>query len=101
MLDRYWSDDPRPDYDGDIGEGIQVRHTHRANGRLILHPEDRDDHVFYLARGTAPAFEIVGFISGERGKSQEFWADPGTGRPAYFIPDEHLIPPTKGITDGR
>lgn len=91
-LDTYWADSWQPDYDGDVGHGTQVRWTPRADGRLILHKSDPGEHLFYLVRGAIPTFDVVGFISGESGKIEKYWTDPGTGRPAYFIPDTDLIP---------
>jgi len=84
-LGRYWADFTAPDHDGDIGAGVQVRQTARRDGRLIIHPEDEDDHRFYLVCGEAPAFEIVGWILGRDAKRPEWWTDPGTGRPAFFV----------------
>lgn len=93
VLDRYWFDDSAPDYEGDIGTGIQVRHTSRNDGRLIVHKEDPDQQVFYLVRGSLPKFDVVGHILGADAKQDEFWTDPGTGRPAFFVPAHALTPP--------
>ena len=95
VLDRYWFDDHAPDYEGDVGTGIQVRHTTRADGRLILHREDDSAQDFWLVRGQMPTFEVVGWISGGDGKQERFWTDPGTGRPAYFIPTDALRSPAE------
>lgn len=93
VCDRYWFDDHAPDYDGDVGDGLQVRHTTRRDGRLILHPSDRDDHEFWLVRGQLPAFDVVGSILGRDGKRPAHWTDPGTGRPAFFVPEAALAAP--------
>lgn len=92
LLGRYWSDDQAPDYAGDVGEGVQVRHTTHPAGRLILHREDDPRQTFYLVRGQLPAFEVVGSILGADGQREDFWGDPGTGRPAYFVPARALRP---------
>lgn len=76
---------------GDVGR-VQVRSTMRANGCLILHPEDNDEHVFYLVTGIAPTFRIVGSILAARGKVDRFWRTD-TGRPAFFVPQSELSPP--------
>lgn len=86
----YYADSGKLDYSGDIDVGVQVRHTARPDGRLIAHREDDDSHLFILVRGTAPTFEIVGQILGAAAKRVEWWTDPGTGRPAFFVPDHAL-----------
>ena len=92
-LDRFWTPlAERPsELPGDIGNGIQVRYTKHERGRLILHERDRDEHWFVLVRGTFPEFSIVGGIQGRGGKRREWWTDPGTGRPAFFVPDDALV----------
>lgn len=86
----YWADFSAPDHAGDVGAGVQIRHTVRRDGRLIVHPEDADDHRFVLVRGPAPRLEIAGWILGRDAKRREWWADPSTGRPAFFVPDRAL-----------
>lgn len=89
VLGRYWVDTANTDFDGDVGPGVQVRWTARANGRLLLHPDDGDTHVFVLVCGTMPAFTIPGWIRGRDGKRPEWWRQD-TGRPAFFVPREAL-----------
>ena len=78
------------DLPGDCGN-VQVRHTMREDGRLILHEHDPDGARFVLVVGAYPNQRIVGWIYARDGKSQSFWWD-GTGRPAYFVPKEYLRP---------
>lgn len=92
-IDRYWFDDSAPDYDGDVGSGVQVRHTTRNDGRLIVHKEDSDEQFFWLVRGQLPVFDVAGFLLGAHAKQDDWWCDPGTGRPAFFVPASALIPP--------
>jgi hypothetical protein len=77
----------------DIGEGFQVRtrclRTRQSNN-LILHPADKDSAVFILVLGTAPTYDVAGWIRGAEGKRQEFWSDPAGGRPAFFVPPNRL-----------
>lgn len=76
----------------DVGN-VQVRHTTRPNGRLILHSRDLDDDVFVAVTGWAPVYAIHGWLRGHEGKQQQYWDDPtGTGRPAYFVPQDRLHP---------
>ena len=75
--------------DTDVGN-IQVRTTAHPNGRLILHPKDDPKDFYVLVIGENGGYRIVGGIYGELGKRDEYWTDPGTGRPAYFVPRERL-----------
>lgn len=73
----------------DVGEDIHVRSTTHQSGRLILH--DRDKHGWYcLVLDSLPAYVIAGWIHSDVGIDKRFWTDPGTGRPAYFIPQSAL-----------
>lgn len=74
----------------DVGDLVQVRWSSRPNARLILHNEDTDLQPFVLVTGTVPNFAVVGWILGSEGKQEKYWSDPGTGRPAYFVPQDEL-----------
>lgn len=74
----------------DVGE-VDVRTTSRDNGRLILHPSDPDDRVFYLLTGVNGRYQVRGWIAGKDGKREEFWKDPAGGRPAFFVPQSALV----------
>jgi hypothetical protein len=96
-LDRYWiAVVPDPSLlPGDVGERTQVRCTARANGCLIVHEDDPDDHGFILVVGAMPRFKIVGWLFGREAKHPTFWRED-TGRPAYFVPQTALKPmPTR------
>jgi hypothetical protein len=54
-----------------------------------LHDRDNDEAVFVLVVGSYPSMKIVGWIYGEEGQKKEYWWE-GTGRPAYFVPQENL-----------
>ena len=75
---------------GDVGE-FQVRHTHRENGCLIVHPADKDDAPFILVTGLLPNYVVHGSILGADAKNLEWWRE-GDGRPAYFVPQSALTP---------
>jgi len=73
----------------DVGEDIHVRSTTLSNGRLILH--ERDKRGWYcLVIDSLPEYKIVGWIHTDDGINKSFWSDPGTGRPAYFVPQYNL-----------
>ena len=89
-LGHYWSGSIGNFYAADVGK-LQVRTTQYANGHLIVHSEDSDDHVFILVTGKAPAFSIHGWIAGAEAKSDKWWTER-TGRPAFFVPGIELAP---------
>ena len=75
----------------DVGT-LQVRHTVRLDGCLILRPHDPGDGIYVLVTGQAPMFTIVGCLRGEDGRRDEWVRDPGSVRPAHFVPQSELRP---------
>lgn len=75
---------------GDIGQW-QVRSTWREKGRLIVHDEDNDAAVFVLVVGSAPHYNIAGWMRAADAKNKD-WLDSGDGRTAYFVPQSALHP---------
>lgn len=90
-LGRYWGGVTDQTGPGDLGDGLEVRHTRRNDGRLIVHDTDPDTAAIYLATGCEPVFNIRGWILAGDAKRPHYWTDPGTGRPAYFVPQADLI----------
>lgn len=80
---------------------LQVRSSSRANARLIVHPADADDRVFVLVIGSAPWYRLTGWILARDAKAEKFWTDPGTKRPAYFVPQASLRPMSEVKTGQR
>jgi hypothetical protein len=72
----------------DVGN-LQVRHTLRTEGRLIVHATEPDDDVFVLVRGCMPRYLVVGWIKGSDAKHADFWFE-GDGRAAFFVWDSRL-----------
>jgi hypothetical protein len=91
MLGQWWSGNMDKLGLADVGK-LQVRTTPRDDGRLIVHPEDDDDHVFVLVTGVAPRLDVRGWIVCADAKLDEYWTDPKTGRPAFFVPQSVLRP---------
>lgn len=91
--DKYWSGSVNAFKDPDVG-AIQIRHTFRRNGRLIIREADRADHFHVLVVGRSPTFHVLGGMYAEHARQQEAWlADPGgRGQPACFVPQSHLRP---------
>lgn len=89
-MGRYHGWQEETDEDGDVGP-IQVRHTLRTGGCLIVHPDDRDEAPFVLVVGAMPFQQIIGGIYGHRAKQEQFWkAD--VRNPAFFVPQSALTP---------
>jgi len=88
-LDHFWS----KGLPGDTDVGPHdVRQTHHANGKLIVHPSDDDNRRFYLVTGLLGKYNIHGYMYGRQAKQQKYWCDPqGTNRFAYFVPQSDLI----------
>jgi len=91
-LDRYWSGALGDLRAADIGDRVEVRTTPYGNGKLILHKTDPDDHWFFLVTGRDGVYIVRGFLQAAAGKKDKYWLDPGTGRPAYFVPQADLRP---------
>ena len=73
----------------DVGH-YQVRSSQNDNARLILHEDDKDDEIFFLVTGVFTDFQVHGWCYARDGKKPEYWQDPGTSRPAYFVPKAML-----------
>lgn len=87
-LGRYWSG--KGDWlEADIGTDIECRHSQDGQC-LILHDSDFDDRTAWFLTGFNGVYLIHGWIKVEDGKKREFFRDPGTGRPAYFVPRQEL-----------
>lgn len=54
------------------GLDIEVRWTHWATGQLIIYPDDRDSDVAILVTGTAPTYNLIGWIPVIEAKTPEF-----------------------------
>lgn len=77
--------------EGDIAPMHQVRHTEYPSGRLLLHPEDADAHVFYLVVGaTFDELVVVGRLRAVLGKRREYWTELEPGRPCFAVPQRVL-----------
>lgn len=90
-----WEDSHVPDKAGDIGEGMQVRHTVYESGHLIVHrkEDDNPEHVFFLVIGRFPRYRLAGWLFGWEAQSHEEWFRdlPGVrGRRAFNCPQSAL-----------
>jgi hypothetical protein len=104
-LDHFWCGAIGNYKAADVGASYQVRATEWANGRLILHPEDKDDQPYILARVIDNKVTLPGWVYGHEGKQQHFWSAPKQypDRLAFFVPNEGLhgmdeLPDRFGVT---
>lgn len=89
-LGKYWGGKINTFKGSDIGEKIQVRWTNKKDGRLIIRPNDDEDHWFYLVTGFMPSYNIVGYIKARYAKKPE-WLEVYNQRPeAWFVPQDSL-----------
>ncbi len=88
VLDVYWP--PGEIFGPDAGHNLEARTTRHEDGRLIIHRNDKDDHCFFLVVGCMGRYRVVGWMMGGDAKQDKYWSDPGTGRPAYFVPQHEL-----------
>lgn len=76
----------------DVGAQTEVRTTRYDNGHLLVHKDDKDENVFYLAIIDEPLVTIVGYLTGRAAKREEWWKDhAGNDRPAYWVPQEAIV----------
>jgi hypothetical protein len=69
----------------DLEPHVEVRHTTREDGGLIVRPRDHGDRLFVLVIGTLPRYRVVGWIRGEQARRDEFrWQD------AWKVPQSSL-----------
>ena len=76
---------------GDIDGWVQVRSTSlNPSHRLIVRPNDLDEHLFVHVEFEGRKGGPVGWLYGHEAKQEKWLTDRGNGRdPAYFIPRRH------------
>ena len=77
----------------DLGNGDDVRMSRNHGNRLIVHKSDPDDRYYWFVTGYGSEYHVHGRIWGADAKRPEWWTDPSTGRPAFFIPTKALTFP--------
>lgn len=86
---------------GDVLPRVQVRSARKADGRLILHPRDKDDHAFVLCRHhmvkRERVVEVCGWLWAIEGKRDEWWPGKHPSRPCFMVPDDRLRPGLRGL----
>ena len=86
----YWDGSVNTFKKPDVGN-YQVRHTQKADGKLIVRPKDSDKETYILVTGTSPTFNIVGWIQGADAKQDEHIFKGYNGMPdAWFVAQSKL-----------
>lgn len=93
----YWPMTIEPDHGGDLGLGIHVRSSPRADACLILHDTDADG-LYYLVVGETARWRVAGSARVPEARDRGYWRFD-VRSPAYFIPQDDLAQP-KGTPDG-
>lgn len=76
----------------DVGSDIEVRSTQLETGSLIVRDNDADERWYVLVTGDGITMTIRGRIRGADAKRPEWVRDPNSYRPAWFVPQTHLLP---------
>jgi hypothetical protein len=77
----------------DVGV-VDVRTAAKHSHRLMIHPPDPDDRVFWFVTGTNGKYQIRGWLLAKDGKRKEWWQDPKKkDRWAFFVPTSELHAP--------
>jgi hypothetical protein len=72
--------------------GIDVKTRSKHAYDLIVQKNENPEKKFVLVTIESQKTFIHGWCYGEEAMKERFWADPARGRPAYFVPKEHLRP---------
>jgi len=75
----------------DVG-GAQVRTTAKPDGCLIVHARDADSDPFIFVVQDKWNFWLRGWILGKDAKQLRFWRTQGVRTPAFFVPQDALLP---------
>ena len=72
--------------------GIDVKTRSKHSYDLIVQKNEDPNKKFVLVTIEKGITLIHGWCWGREAMDEKFWADPARGRPAYFMPKEHLHP---------
>ncbi len=80
------------DAHGDIdGTGWEVRTRSKHHHELLLHANDKDDRKYILVTGTAPNYQVHGWILGADGKHPKYYKEHPVIGQRFFVPQADLI----------
>jgi len=75
----------------DIGQNVEVKHTYRRNGNLIISSIDRDSDIAILVIGRMPVYVVMGWFEVQLAKQDKYRSELITGD-SYLIPRADLHP---------
>jgi hypothetical protein len=58
---------------------------------LLLHANDKDDRKYILVTGTAPNYQVHGWILGADGKHPKYYKEHPVIGQRFFVPQADLI----------
>lgn len=76
----------------DVGVNVQVRHTDRDDGHLLVHTADQGDnpeHIFVLVVGHAPQMDVRGWRYAHECQLPEYWRTD-VRSPVFMVPQATL-----------
>jgi hypothetical protein len=68
---------------------VEIKHTVRDDGSLIVQPEEPDWTLLVLVTGRLPVLTIRGAMLAEYAKRPEWWRS-NVPKPAFFVPQSAL-----------
>ena len=75
----------------DIADNVEVKHTYRRNGNLIISGIDRDSDIAILVIGRMPVYVVIGWFSVKQAKDAKYRSELIRGD-SYLIPRADLHP---------
>lgn len=75
----------------DIGKNVEVKHTYRRTGNLIVSSIDRDSDIAILVIGRMPVYVVMGWFPVQLAKQDKYRSELITGE-SYLIPRADLHP---------
>ena len=71
----------------DVGADIEVKHTFKVDGHLIITDDSRDSDVAVLVVGRNPTYYLMGWMPVIMAKKDRY----RTNRPGYWVPQSSLF----------
>jgi hypothetical protein len=89
-LGRYWSPTVNTYHAADLGKKLQVRTRSRHDWELNIRADDDPEHWFILVTGTAPTYNVRGWLPGREARIDAWLQNYGNRTPAWFVPQSAL-----------
>jgi len=78
----------------DIADNVEVKHTYKRNGNLIISSIDRDSDIAILVIGRMPVYLVMGWFEVKQAKKESYRSELIRGD-SYLIPRTDLRPMTQ------